>query len=77
MGMPSDLIIYGNRESNKVLLQVTGDHELDRVEKECDMIKEAAPVDFCMCCLRVSDWNKNLAPWQALTSLVCALLYFF
>ncbi len=57
MGFSDDLIVYGNEESNIVLFQVTGDHELDLLEKEYEMIRKAVSADFCLTCLRVGDWN--------------------
>lgn len=65
MGWSENLIVYGNKESNIVLLQVTGDHELKLLENEYDMIKKTVPADFCLFCFRVEDWNKNLSPWEA------------
>ena len=65
MRFSDKLIVYGNKESNIILLQMTGDHELDLLEKEYEMIREAVSVDFCLTCFRVEDWNKSLSPWEA------------
>ena len=65
MESTDDLIVYGNREANIALLQVTGAHELDHLEKEYELIRKTSSADFRLTCLRVDDWNKNLSPWEA------------
>ena len=60
-----ELIEYGNRKARIVLLQPVGEHDEDSVEKELACIKENTSEDFRLIALRVSDWNKDLSPWEA------------
>ena len=60
-----ELIEYGNRKARIVLLQPVGEHDEDSVEKELACIRENTSEDFRLIALRVSDWNKDLSPWEA------------
>lgn len=60
-----ELIEYGNRKARIVLLQPVGEYDEDSVEKELACIKENTSEDFRLIALRVSDWNKDLSPWEA------------
>lgn len=55
----------GNLASDLVLIQLTGDHEVDFIEKEIEEIKKNTGMDFCMVVIKVDDWNADLSPWQA------------
>lgn len=60
-----ELIEYGNRKARIVLLQPVGEHDEGSVEKELAGIRENTSEDFRLIALRVSDWNKDLSPWEA------------
>ncbi len=60
-----ELIEYGNRKARIVLLQPVGEHDENSVEKELACIRENTSEDFRLIALRVSDWNKDLSPWEA------------
>ncbi len=56
---------YGNRESELVLLNIIGDHDLKLLDSEVSLIREYASCDFRLMAFKVDDWNKDLSPWNA------------
>ncbi len=55
---------YGDPASDKVLIQLVGDHDLSYLENEAGIIRETTD-DFCLKALKVSSWNDDLSPWAA------------
>lgn len=47
------------------LIQPVDDHDLSYIEKETDLIKEAAGDDWCLTAVKVNNWNDDLSPWSA------------
>lgn len=57
---------YGNKDSNTVLIQMVGDHDLGHLESEVEHIKRlSGSDDFYFVALKVDDWNRDLSPWEA------------
>lgn len=60
-----EVLRYGNPDADKVLIQLTGEHETEFLEKEITIIKENTNVEFQIIAVRVDDWNQDLSPWEA------------
>lgn len=56
---------FGNREAEIVLVQMTDEDELDRMEAETAEIQRLTGKDFCLLAVRTADWNSDLSPWPA------------
>ena len=56
---------FGNISASVVLVQPVDDHGLSSIENEVRLIKENTDTDFCLICLKVDSWNKDLSPWKA------------
>jgi predicted alpha/beta superfamily hydrolase len=57
---------FGNIESDNILIQMVGEHELKFLEKEVEYIRELAGTeDFGLMAVKVEDWNRDLSPWEA------------
>ena len=58
--------IFGNTDSNILLLQMVDEHELEVIDREISFIKELSPEnDFCLLAVKVNDWNRDLSPWPS------------
>jgi hypothetical protein len=57
--------VFGDPNAKVCLIQPVDDHDLAGIEKEFDLIKSLTGMDLCMTALKVSDWNKDLSPWEA------------
>ncbi|MBQ8006401.1 MAG: esterase [Lachnospiraceae bacterium] len=60
-----EIINFGQAGSANVLIQPVDDHDLSYIEKETDLIKEAAGDDWCLIAVKVGNWNRDLSPWSA------------
>jgi len=56
---------YGNENAGRVILQVIGEHEVERLEKEYELIKAAVAEDFLFIAMLVDDWYSDLSPWES------------
>ena len=56
---------YGNVDSDLVIIQMSGAHEKNLIEKEVSLIKELTDRDFLLLACFVDDWNRDLSPWKA------------
>lgn len=55
---------YGNEKSENVLLQMVGDHDMDSIEREVQLIRELSGTsDFRSIAVKVNSWNDDLSPW--------------
>lgn len=55
---------YGNEQSGNVLLQMVGDHDMDSLEREVQLIRELCGTsDFRLIAVKVNNWNDDLSPW--------------
>ena len=60
-----DVIEYGNRSADTVLIQPVSGHGLDSVAEEIEAIKKGAGEDLRFIAFIVDDWNRDLSPWKA------------
>ncbi len=60
-----EMLEFGNRQSQIVLVQMVDEHDLSVIEKEISSIRERTDVDFLLRAFRVKDWNVDLSPWKA------------
>lgn len=56
---------YGNKNSNKVLIQLVDDHDISEIPEEIAEIRELAGEDFHLIAVKVNSWNHDLSPWEA------------
>lgn len=56
--------IYRQGEPRYLLLQPSDDHEMQEMQEEAEIIAETYG-DFLFCIFRISDWNRELSPWDA------------
>ena len=56
--------IYGEAHAEYLLLQMTGEHELQSMESEIAAIAQSAH-HFLFAAVPVESWNDALSPWEA------------
>ena len=56
--------IYGEAHAEYLLLQMTGEHELQSMESEIAAIAQSAH-HFLFAAIPVEIWNDALSPWEA------------
>ena len=56
--------IYGEANTEFLLLQMTGEHELQSMESEVTAIAQSAH-HFLFAAVPVANWNDALSPWEA------------
>ena len=56
--------IYGEAHAEYLLLQMTGEHELQSMESEVAAIAQSAH-HFLFAAIPVENWNDALSPWEA------------
>ena len=56
--------IYGEAHAEYLLLQMTGEHELQSMESEATTIAQSAH-RFLFAAIPVESWNDELSPWEA------------
>ena len=56
--------IYGEAHAEYLLLQMTGEHELQSMENEVATIAQSAH-HFLFAAIPVESWNDALSPWEA------------
>ena len=56
--------IYGEPHAEYLLLQMTGEHELQSMESEVTAIAQSAH-HFLFAAIPVGSWNDALSPWKS------------
>ena len=56
--------IYGEANAEYLLLQMTGEHELQSMDHEVAMIAQSGR-NFLFAAVPVASWNDALSPWEA------------
>ena len=56
--------IYGEAHAEYLLLQMTGEHELQSMESEVPAIAQSAH-HFLFAAIPVESWNDALSPWKS------------
>ena len=57
--------IYGADCTEYLLLQMTDEHELQRMDNEVAAIAQGAAHPFLFAAVPVESWNDELSPWKA------------
>ena len=57
--------IYGEAHAEYLLLQMTDEHELQRMDNEVAAIAQGAAHPFLFAAVPVESWNDELSPWKA------------
>lgn len=57
---------FGNKNAQKVLVQMVDDHDLSFIERETVEIQEmTGREDFLLAAVKADNWNDDLTPWRA------------
>ena len=56
--------IYGEAHAEYLLLQMTGEHELQSIDHEVAAIAQSSR-NFLFAAIPVESWNDALSPWEA------------
>ena len=56
--------IYGEAHAEYLLLQMTGEHELQSMDHEVTVIAQSGR-NFLFAAVPVKSWNDELSPWEA------------
>lgn len=56
--------IYGEAHVEYLLLQMTGEHELQSIDHEVTVIAQSS-WNFLLAAIPVESWNDELSPWEA------------
>lgn len=56
---------YENTDSGILLLQPVDEHDLEVMDSEVALIKRLTDREFGLLAFEVSDWNRELSPWEA------------
>lgn len=57
-------IIYADEQPRVLLVQPVGEHENETLDAEIETIREAANMPFVFAGVPISDWEKELTPWN-------------
>ena len=57
--------IYGSDCAEYLLLQMTDEHELQRMDNEVSAIAQGLAHSFLFAAVPVKSWNDELSPWEA------------
>ncbi len=60
-----NILEFGNKGSNTVLIQPVDDHDLAVMDSEEKALKETAGDSFHLITIKVNNWNNDLSPWKA------------
>ena len=64
--MRFEILTYGDRQADILLLQMVDGHDLEVIENEIALIRELSENRaFCLKAVKVKDWNYDLSPWPA------------
>ena len=57
--------IYGEAHAEYLLLQMTGEHELQSMDSEVEAIAQGSAHSFLFAAVPVKSWNDELSPWKS------------
>lgn len=61
-----EFITYGKSDSKNIIIQPADEHDLSLMESEAEEVQRLLKSDdFCILAYPVTDWNKELSPWEA------------
>jgi|GEM_PF-20671 len=64
-GSKAGQLYNGNPNASLILLQMIGDHDIEMIDHEFDLIQKAVSDELCLIACKVDDWNRDLSPWKA------------
>jgi len=56
--------IFAESKAEYILIHPTGQHEIDSLEAEYEMLKSRTERDFALVSFEVKNWNDELSPWK-------------
>ena len=56
-----DVFEYGNPNASLILLQMIGDHDIEMIDHEFDLIQKAVSDELCLIACKVDDWKGVLS----------------
>lgn len=57
--------IYRNGEPEAFLIQAVGEHDIDALDREAELITGSVHIPVALAAFQVCDWNRELSPWEA------------
>lgn len=57
-------IVYADEQPQVLLIQPVGEHENEAIDAEIEAIREAVNMTFVFAGVPISDWEKELTPWN-------------
>ena len=60
-----EILKFGDPGASAVLIQPVDSHDLEEMDSEIELISSESPIKFRLVAVRVSDWNRDLSPWEA------------
>ena len=57
--------IYTDNTPEYLLIQPSDKHEIELLDKEIERIKSLTDVLFAFAAFEITDWNRELSPWEA------------
>lgn len=57
--------IFAESKAEYILIHPTGQHEINSLETEYEMLKSGTDKNFALVSFEVKNWNDELAPWKA------------
>lgn len=58
--------LYGDGRATDVLVQAVDEHDLEAMDEEVERIRAlTADQSFLLVAFRISDWHRELSPWEA------------
>lgn len=57
--------IYTDDTPEYIIIQPTGEHELERLDEEVKMLRQNTDKQIAFASFRITDWNQELSPWRA------------
>jgi len=61
-----NLIVYGNKNAHKIIIQLVDEHDLELMDKELAAAEKLCKDrDFALAAVPVEEWNNDLTPWPA------------
>ena len=60
-----DFLEFGDPGADVVMVQPVDEHDLSRIKEEIKVIRELTDTPFRLIAAQVTDWNRDLSPWEA------------
>ena len=60
-----DCAVYRGAQPRALLIQPAGDHEMDGLQQQADLLEQRCGDGFLLAAFPIADWNRELSPWDA------------